>query len=176
MATVDWDQNEYDEGRSGFETLPKGRYAARVTGVEKKNTKRNDGYMFECEFSLEGEEAKNRKVWANLNVSNPSEVAQRIGREQWNSLCVACGFAIGQVKDTRNLVGKRLVILVDIDKRDDGSTTNKVTGFFPPDGSAPARAPARDAGAQTGRTSANAPARSNTPKANSPIDDDDIPF
>lgn len=138
MAKVDWDQTEYEEGRQGFEALPKGRYSARITDVEKRDTKRKDGYMFVPEFTLDGADFKNRKVWAQLNVSNPSEVAQRIGREQWNSLCTACGFAIGAVNDTAKLIGKRLIVLVDVEKDQQGSPRNRVTGFFPHDGSAAA--------------------------------------
>ncbi len=176
MAKVDWDETEYEEGRSGFEALPKGRYSARITDIEKRDTKSKTGYMFCPEFTLDGEQFKNRKVWAQLNVSNPSEIAQRIGREQWNSLIVACGFEIGTVKDTDKLVGKRLIVLVDIEKDQDGSPRNKVTGFFPHDGSAPA--PGTSGGTRTGRTSGSAPAASNTPKpaGKAEIDEDDIPF
>jgi len=170
MAKVDWDQTEYEEGRSGFETLPKGRYPARCEDIEKKPTRKNDGYFYEVEFSLIGENFKNRKVWANLNVSNPSTTAQRIGREQWNSLCVAAGFSIGQVKDTKEVVGKRMVILVDIERGDDGSERNRVTGFFPFD------ATVKSPSASTAKPAAAKPAAKSAPAGAGDPDDDEIPF
>lgn len=176
MPKVDWDQTEYDEGRQGFELLAKGRYAARVTGIERKDTKNKSGYYFEVEFTLTGGEANNRKQWANLNVSNPSEVAQRIGREQWNSLCVACGFDIGTVKDTKQLEGKRVVILVDIERRDGYDDRNKVTGFFAPDGNGSAELASRALARNVGSQGTARPAKTGSSAKRDDGIEDDIPF
>ena len=174
MAKVDWDSTEYTEGRAGdFEPLAKGRYLARIESIERKDTKRKDGYYFEIEAGVAAGEHKGRKLWARLNVSNPSEIAQRIGREQWNALCVACGYDVGSVKDTKELLGKRCVLLVDIERGQDDVLRNKVTGFLVADAkdiaaakNAPAKPPAK-----------NAPTKPTKQKGGDvDSDDDDIPF
>lgn len=172
MPKVDWDSTEYNEGRTGdFEPLAKGRYLTRIESIERKATKRNDGYYFEVEAGVEAGEHRGRKLWARLNVSNPSDIAQRIGREQWNALCVACGFEIGSVKDTKDLVGKRCMFLVDIERGQDEVLRNKVTGFLVADAKdiAAAKASTKPSAAKS------APAK--PPKGNDAgVDDDDVPF
>lgn len=164
MANVDWNTEEYQQGRS-FDVMPKGRYLTRIDKIEKKDTKSKDGYYFEVELSVEKGDQKGRKAWARLNVSNKSEVAQRIGREQFNSLCVAAGFKVGEVRDTKSLHAKRVVALIDVEKDNRGETRNAVTGFIAPS--------AEEAATKSERGSGSAPAKPN-PKTE--IEDDDIPF
>jgi len=166
MAKVDWDANE-NETSSGFEPIPKGRYLARVESCESKDTKSGSGSYLEFALVVEKGEFTKRKLWARLNVHNSSETAQRIGREQFNALCVACGFKVGEVKDTTKLVGKRMIALVDIEKGDRGDM-NRVVGFMAPTSAAGGAAPEPETPAGKGGEG-----KTKTPSR--PIDDD-IPF
>lgn len=178
MAKVDWNAGEYESSR-GYEVLPKGRYLVMVNDTEMKPTKNKDGKYIEVEFVvLRPENAKNRKLWARLNVFNPSEQAQRIGREQFNALVEACGFPKGSVEDTAKLHDKILTVIVDIEKGQSGET-NRVTGFISSDAATNPAAQKlakelretsakSDKGAGSGKTSRREPPP--------PMDDDDIPF
>lgn len=131
MAKVEWDQSE-DAASTGFEVLPKGRYLTRIEGSEKTDTKNKDGYYFAFEFVITRGDFKNRKLWCNLNVSNPSEAAQRIGREQFKALCVAAKKPDG-VKKTEELHGKYVVCFVDIEPASGGyREKNRINGFALP--------------------------------------------
>lgn len=130
MAKVDWNASEYKGDR--FAALPKGRYLSTISDTEQKPTRDKQGSYFEIEFDvLRPEQFKNRKLWARLNVHNRSEVAQRIGREQWSALCVACGLEAAQVTDTSKLHGKLVLLITEIEDGPNGPT-NRVTGFLKP--------------------------------------------
>jgi len=179
MAKVDWNAGEY-EARSGFEVLPKGRYLAVVDYSELKPTKRKDGKFFEFEFVvLKPDQFKNRRLWARFNVHNPSEQAQRIGREQFNALCEACGLTKEAVDDTAKLNDKIVTLIVDIDKTGPSGDVNRVTGFLKSEAAAnpAAQKLAKDAreqsAAERSKPAASGGAKRTPPP---PMDDDDIPF
>jgi hypothetical protein len=173
MAKIDWDQSQ-DKASAGFEVLPKGRYPCRIVNSTKKDTSRNTGYFLEFEFEVVKGDYSNRKLWARLNVKNDSEVAQRIGREQFKALCEAAGKPT--VKDTSELHGKFVVCIVDIERGREGQNDqNRVNGFLSPEAF-------REAGGSTPSKPAAAakPAsKSEAVKAAAGADidpDDDIPF
>lgn len=137
MSKVDWDQKA--EGVSkGFDTMPKGRYLCVVSDSERVQTKAKDGYYDAFEFVVVSpKDYKNRKLWANFNIHNPSEEAQRIGREQFNSLADCLGL-LGKVKDTKEMHDKYVILLVGI-KPADGpyKESNNVLGFQKYEGEQP---------------------------------------
>lgn len=165
MAKVDWNTEEYESGRS-FDAIPKGRYLARIDKIERKDTKDKSGYYYEVEQSVEKGDFKGRKLWARLNVSNKSDIAQKIGREQFNALCIAAGFKIGEVKDTDKLLNRKIVALVDIEKDQQGNPRNVVTGFIAMGAADAAAASSNKSERTTAATSSSKPG----------IEDDDIPF
>jgi hypothetical protein len=132
MAKVDWNTGAYETGRN-FEVMPKGRYLALLTDSERVQTKAKNGHYFEFEFDVvRPENFKNRKLWARLNTDNPSAEAQRIGREQFNALCEACGIPKEKVTDTALLHNKLVVCIVDIEKsiRNPNQDVNAVKGWL----------------------------------------------
>jgi hypothetical protein len=173
MAKIDWDPTE-NETSQGFEAIPKGRYLVRIEAEEMKTTKSGSGSYLEVELTIERGEYAKRKLWARINVHNASETAQRIGREQFNALCVSAGFKVGEVKDTAKLIGKRLVALVDIEKGDRGDM-NRVVGFMAP---TTAPAGAEEPAAAAADRPKRGPVPPNKPPAGKGAEDfdDDIPF
>lgn len=164
MAKVDWDQGAYETNK-GFEVLPKGRYLCLITDSDDKKTKAQDGRYFEFEFTvLKPEQFKGRKLWARFNVHNPSETAQRIGREQFNSLAEACD-ALGKVQKTEQLHDKTVVVLAAVTKDQKDRDTNEVVGFQKHEGPKPSA------------TAASKPDPAPAPKKPAfDAADDDIPF
>ena len=173
MAKVDWDQSQ-DKASSGFEVMPKGRYPCRIVETSKEPTKKKDGYFFKITFEVVKGDFTKRKLWAMLNISNPSAQAQLIGREMFKALCEAAGKPT--VKDTSELHDKFVVCIVDIDRQPDQSDRNKVTGFM-------SVKAFKDGGAVTPEKKATpaAPAKpakgaAKEPPKGSDDFDDDIPF
>lgn len=170
MAKVDWDTSENEVAAPrNFEALPKGRYLVQVDDTEMKQTRNKNGEYLEVRFVvLAPKEAKNRKLWARLNVKNPSEIAQRIGREQFNALAMAATGSI-KVAKTESLHNKKLIVHVSIEKNPDtGDLNNRIDGYekYEGAGAGPSAPPE-----EKKPTPAGKPARE--PGVD---DDDDIPF
>jgi len=175
MARVDWDPDQYEEGRSGtFETMPKGVYMSMILDSEVKETSQKTGKYFEFTFQVLHGEFKGRKLWARLNVHNQSADAQRIGREQYNNLCIKAG--VPGCKKTEQLHNKKVGVIVTVGKNNRQEPTNEVKGFVEyvkpgadedPEPAAPARPAAAGKGQQ--RPAAQA-------KGAADDFDDDIPF
>jgi Protein of unknown function (DUF669) len=161
MAKVDWDQSTVPDARAPFEALPKGKYPCIINSIEQKETKRGDGSYFEVECEVVKGDFKGRKVWARLNVNNPSEVAQNIGRAQFKQLCEAAGKP--GAKTTEVLHGKYVVCSVSIERNDRGEA-NRVDEFVSPEKFKEAGGAAPTKEAQKGA------------KAGKGVDEDDIPF
>lgn len=182
MPTADWKNDDYQS--QGFETLPAGTYLCVVDTSEEKKTKDGKGRYWEFTFLIAKGQYKGRKFWSRLNVHNPSEVAQRIGREQWFALCTACG-----VPDTRaseKTHGKAVVCIVEVEPVMDQTTkkqkldpatgepktTNRITGYLKP----PSSAQGTEKPAASEPDKKKEPAFEGADKPSLDLEDDDIPF
>lgn len=170
MAKVDWDQEEQGTSQ-GFEVLPKGRYLAIIDESERKQTKAKTGEYLEFTFIVKSpKEYAGRKLWARLNIVNPSAEAQRIGREQFNSLADCCGL-LHKVKKTEELDGKAVVLIVAVKDGEKGDM-NEVVGFQKYEGAQPSAAPKGGAA----KKNTPPPAAARKPAGGFDDMDDDIPF
>lgn len=162
MAKVTWDQDSY-ETSTGFEVIPRGVYPCMIIGSSEKKTKAQTGSYFEFEFEVVKGDYKKRKLWARLNINNPSEVAERIGREQFKALCAAAGKP--GAKTTEALHDKFVACIVSIERNGD-KEMNRVDGFKS----------MQEAGFGSGGAAATKEKESSTKKKTDEEDDDDIPF
>ncbi len=66
----------------GSEPIPEGEYKVVASKMERKNTKKGDGFGWSQELTvIEGEyEGRSVKHW--YNIHNPSDTAEKIGRAQ----------------------------------------------------------------------------------------------
>jgi hypothetical protein len=69
-----------------FEPVPNGKYRAHIVDSEVKPTKDGRGKYLQLEWEILDGEYKGRKIWDRLNIVNPSETSQKIGR---------CGLRLG---------------------------------------------------------------------------------
>jgi hypothetical protein len=173
MAQVDWNtsENQVAEPRN-FDPIPKGRYLVVLEDTEMKKTKDRGGEYLECTFTVAApKEFKGRKLWARLNIKNASEVAQRIGREQFNALAIATLGTI-EVRKTESMHNKKLVVHVAIEQQEGREPQNRINGFEPFTGDAGTSAPAPQ------QPPKPAPAPAPDAAKQKPADDfeDDIPF
>lgn len=120
------------EPASAFEPLPAGRYRVVVTDSEEKPTKRGDASYMQFTFEvIEGPHA-GRKLWARLNLNNPSAQAVQIARAELSALCRAVGVLTPQ--DTSELHDIPLDVKVSLRIRQDtGEHTNEIKGYFAPE-------------------------------------------
>ena len=79
-----------------FKPIPPGEYPLTVKQVEVKTSnkvgeKGNKGRYVKVQYQVSGPEHNGRVIFANYNVVNDSEIAQKIGRAQFAELQLAAG-------------------------------------------------------------------------------------
>lgn len=132
----------FDVGVTSDDTrLSKGDYAFVCQDAEVKTTRAGNGQYVNCKFIVADGPCKDKTVWQIFNISNPSETAQRIGREQLSKLCVAIGFAQGdKLTDTAMLLRKPFKGSLEIKQRkDNGENYFEIVKFEKLDDSTAAR-------------------------------------
>jgi len=81
--------------RPQYENLPNGNYLIQMEAgeiIEKNSGQADHSIMLKSTFEvLEPEEYKGRKLFGNYNLKNKSEIAQKIGNEQFQCLLRAVG-------------------------------------------------------------------------------------
>lgn len=131
--------------RGDFEVIPKGtEVTMKCTEAEMKETSAKNGHYLACTFEITKGEYANRKVWQNFNINNPSEKAEKIGREQVAGWARACGKP--NAKDSDDLLERPFQCKLDIEKGTGGyGDRNKIGSFLTPGAaqSKPAAAPAK---------------------------------
>ncbi len=134
-----------------FSALPEGQYIAIATASEKKPTKRGDGAYLQITFEVIDGPQKNRKLWARLNIWNPSQTAKDIAQRELAALCRAVGINIPG--NSENLHNRPVLLTVAVEMDDRNRETNVIkkyepvsaggaVGFAPAPAPAPAAAPA----------------------------------
>lgn len=157
MAQISFDATSVAP-QAAFTPIPAGTYTVNIDDSEIKPTK-SGGQMAVFRLRVvEGQHA-GRTIFARINISNPSQEAERIGQSQLSALCHAAG--VLQLADTAQLHNR--VVRARVKIRKDGSgqygESNEVNGFEATGGPSPA--------APGGFTSA-APAGFAAPQASAP--------
>jgi len=148
MAQLHFNAEEVEP--SNFDPLPEGKYQVVVSASEMKPTKDQNGAYLELELTVIDGPYSNRKVWARLNLDNPSAAAVKIARQQLSALCRAVG--VLTITDSSELHNRPLMIYVVCKPRSDGTgLQNEVKGFEPLSAAqiAPTTAPATASAATT---------------------------
>ena len=142
MAKVHFDISTYEAPKSDYDPLPKGEYMAIVTESQMKITKAGTGEYLALSMQIIEGKHSGRKIWENLNLHNPNEVAETIARANLKAISEACGFA--ELDDTDQLNDIPFILVLDIDRKD--ATRNRVMGYKRAgSGSAPSADPAASA-------------------------------
>ena len=133
-----------------YDLIPDGWYTATITKAELGMTKAGNGQKIDVRYDITGPSHEGRVVFGNLNIRNPSQKAEEIGRQQLGEIMRAIG--LSKVEDTDQLIGGTLQIKVGQSKPQEGyEVRNEVKGFKAVGGSA---APAANAPAAPAATSA----------------------
>lgn len=112
----------------GFDPVPEGKYKVAITASDMKQTNNKNGSYLELELTILEGDYKDRKVWARLNLNNPSEKAVQIARGQLSAICRAVGVMVPQ--DSVELHNIPLMITVKCKKNPQTEEiTNEVRKF-----------------------------------------------
>ena len=115
------------EGRS-YDLLPDGWYTATITKADLNLTKAGNGQKIDVRYDITGPTHQGRVVFGALNIRNPSQKAEEIGRQQLGEIMRAVGLA--KVEDTDELIGKTLQIKIKTKPAENGyEARNEVSGF-----------------------------------------------
>jgi hypothetical protein len=143
MAKFGFDVSDVtpDTGATGgsYDPIPDGEYVLKALDAEEKATSAGTGSYIKVKFEVVKGEYTGRLIWQNFNVNNPSEKAQRIGRQQMVAWATACGKP--DADDTDKLLEKPFSAAVSIEKGTGGySDSNRIKAFLFNQEAAPAKA------------------------------------
>lgn len=115
------------EPTTEFDPLPAGKYVAEVTASEMRSNSKGTGEYLWLEFTVLDGPFATRKVWAQLNLINPSQQAVEIAQRELSALCRAVGKL--RVQDSIELHGIPLEINVKIKNDAEYGVSNMIRGY-----------------------------------------------
>lgn len=143
MAKFGFDTSEVEvNAPAEYDPLPEGEYILSAVDAEEKTTSRGDGSYIKVKFEVVKGEYTGRLLWQNFNVNNPSEKAQKIGRQQVVAWATACGKP--EADDTDKLLAKPFRASVAIEPGNGGyKASSKIKAFLFDSDEKPVRAAAK---------------------------------
>ena len=167
------------EPTTDFEVIPAGRYTAEITNSEMRPNSKQTGEYLWLEFTVLDGPFSGRKLWAQLNLDNPSQQAVEIAQRELSAICHAVGkLRVGDSIELHN-IPMEISIKIKNDaeygpqnvlrgfKEIDGAGQGSVSGGSPnwkkPAATTQNAAPAAPTG------TAQAPPAASTPVVNSPV-------
>ena len=112
------------------EPVSPGWYNAYVEEEEIKNTQKGNGHLLSLQFCIIDGPNQNRKVFTNINLSNPSEICVKIGKADLAALTQSLNIPL--LEDTSQLLNKAVQIRVIVKK-----DQNEIKGYKSIDQSQP---------------------------------------
>ena len=127
-----------DEGNQfeGFEPLPAGEYKVIIEDSDVVETANGAGTMVKLVYEVVGDpQYEGRKVFDHIMIRHDTSTkAVEIGIKKLNSIGALCGFAGKPIKDTAQLHGKTMAIMLTIQDGERGKM-NTVKKYLPFSGS-----------------------------------------
>lgn len=121
-----------------YEPIPPGWYAAEIDKAEVRDTKAGTGKYLKLELVILDEAHEGRRVFTQINLSNPNAQAVEIGQRELAALAMACG--VPALRDSAELLQKQIGIKVKIKTEAGRDPDNVVSGYRPLTDAAPAAA------------------------------------
>ncbi|CAN5149240.1 hypothetical protein BH10PLA2_BH10PLA2_19890 [soil metagenome] len=135
------------EPAAPMEAVPPGEYVMQVKNSEMKSTKSGNGQYLQLDMEITEGDFKGRMIFERLNLDNPNETAVEIANRTLSAICHAVG--VLKVRDSSQLHYKRMLVRVDVEKRDGYSAQNVVKAYKALDGTVAQAAESSSAGATT---------------------------
>jgi len=113
------------EPQGDYDVLPPGKYIVSIDKAEVKQTKAGTGHLIKLTMTVLDGPAKNKKLWDQINIQNPSQQCQQIGLRQLSALGRACD--VNVVSSEEQFLGKVCVAHVKVkDDNNEIRTYSKV--------------------------------------------------
>lgn len=125
MALFNFNAAAIEPQQRSYDPLPAGEYELMVVRSELKDTQSGTGQFIKLEMHVVSGDHAGRRVWENLNISNPNKQAEDIAQQQLASLCLAVG--VKNLEDTEQLHDRPFIASIAIDRKD--PTRNRVMGY-----------------------------------------------
>lgn len=118
-----------NEGMRDMSPIPAGKYAAHIVSSELKQTKAKTGQYLSLLWKVIHGPYTGRTIFVNLNLNNPSKVAEEIAMKEMNSICKACNME--GVQDSAEIHNIPVCITVAIDSKpnSDYPPQNKIVAY-----------------------------------------------
>jgi len=161
------------EPTTDFEVIPAGHYAAEITNSEMRPNSKQTGEFLWLEFTILDGPFAGRKLWAQLNLVNPSQQAVEIAQRELSAICHAVGKL--RVQDSIELHNIPMEIGIKIKNDAEYGPQNIIRNFKELNGNRQGTptvggTPSRKRPAATPAPSVNAaPAQSAAPNTNSAV-------
>ena len=114
------------EQENDFQPIPAGEYTVVIKSAEIKPTKAGTGQYINVRFDITSEKYTGRVLFAIINIKNPSDVAEKIGRAQLGEIMRANN--IISLQDTDQLIGATMIVKVAIGEYN-GEAKNEIKSF-----------------------------------------------
>ncbi|WP_031431864.1 DUF669 domain-containing protein [Methylomicrobium agile] len=116
-----------------LEAVPTGRYPVMMVESEYKQNSKKTGTLVSIKLEIIDGQYKGRRIFGNINMTNPNPEAERIGRSQFSALCRATGQM--QVSDTSALHHIPMCVSVEyVDPRNENGkqypASNDIKGYL----------------------------------------------
>lgn len=110
-----------------YEPIPAGWYAVEIDKAEVKDTKAKTGKYLKLEMVVLDEAHEGRRVFTQINLSNPNQQAVEIGQRELAALAMACG--VPALRDSAELLQKQIGVKVKIKTEEGREPDNAVVGY-----------------------------------------------
>jgi len=129
MSEIGFKADEIEDSPNEFSMVDPGKYRVIVIESEVRPTRKGDGRIMMLTLQICDGASQNRRLWDNILVNHPSEIAMRIANEKLKGLYAALG--LNQISDTSELHNKPLTAIVKHEvRKDNGETQERVSGYL----------------------------------------------
>jgi len=117
------------EAKSDYEPLPEGIYNLSIEEAHVQDTKAGTGQYIRVVFLVQDEKFKDRKVFHNFNIKNPSEKAVEIGLSQLKSMLLSAGKSDPNLEKVEDLYGLTCQAKIRIKQDETYGARNEISYF-----------------------------------------------
>jgi len=110
-----------------YEHVPAGRYNVEITDSDMLDNSKGTGEYLKLEFTILDGDFAGRKLWTQLNLTNPSTRAVEIAEREFSAICHATGKL--KVQDSVQLHNIPLEINVKVKNNAEYGLQNVIRGY-----------------------------------------------
>ena len=128
MAKLGYTVNP-DETIDSYDVIPAGEYTAIIESSDYVDNKKGTGKILKLTYQIIDGPMKDRKIFDNLSLENPSAQAVEIAKKVLNSIGVATG--VGHVDDSYDLhdIPMKIKVKIEGKEEDDYGRKNRITKY-----------------------------------------------